>query len=155
MAATGIVQHGRSFSSSSSHHDTESSEKRVLSQEHSLDSELPTISVKEMHYRIAVQAGGGIWRGLFKSFRDKNGVLTEPIVLFASPNTETCLGLSVSQLCERTVRKTIANSDALFEPYCERATAFILRNFNRKGTGLRVLVRGEAEREEEEVAVCG
>jgi hypothetical protein len=107
-----------------------------------------------MHYRIAVQAGGGIWHGLFKSFRDKNGALVEPVALFTSPNTGTCLGLPVSQLTEHTVRKQIADSDALFEPYQERAVQFILRQFNRdsKSLGLRVLVRGEAEREEEMIA---
>src|SRR5882762_8826411 len=74
--------------------------------------ELSPISVREMHWRIAIKAGGGIWRGLFKSIRGKDGsVLSEPIALFASPTTGTCLGLPVSQLAERTVRKQIADSD--------------------------------------------
>jgi hypothetical protein len=108
---------------------------------------LPT-SVKETHYKIAVQNGGGRYRGIMPPFRDKRGNLVEAVILFASPETGSCLGLPASQLTQRNVHKQIEESNAKFAPFCERAATFVLRNFNRKSTGLRVLVRGEAEREE-------
>jgi hypothetical protein len=114
-------------------------------------SESPISSVALMHYRIAVETGGGVWVGPLRSFRDKYGAIVEAVILYRSPSTKTCLGLPVSQLSARAVRKQIADSDALFAPYCERAATFILRNFNRKGMGLRAL-RKESEEVYTEVA---
>ena len=134
-----------SSSHSGSHHDTESSEKRV--QERSLDSELPTITVREMHFRIAVEAAGNsLWRGVMPAIYKDGVCVREAIILFASKETGSCLGLPFSKISAHAIRKQVAESDALFASYQERAATFILRNFNRKsGAGLRVLIRDEAE----------
>jgi hypothetical protein len=122
----------------------------------SSSTDFPTISVREIHYKIAVEAAGNaVWRGILPAIRKDGVCVREPIILFASKETGRCLGLPFSQISAHAIRKQVAESDALFASYQERAATFILRNFNRKsGMGLSVLVRGseperEVEREEE------
>jgi hypothetical protein len=107
-------------------------------------------SVKETHYRIAIEAAGNAaWRGILPAIHRDGVCVSELILLFASKETGTCLGLYFSKISVHAIRKQVADSDALFASYQERAALFVLRQFNRKGTGLRVLVRGGTEREEE------
>jgi hypothetical protein len=160
MAHSASLAFSSNSSHSSSNHDTETSEKRV--QERSLDS----ISVRETHYRIAVEAAGNaVWRGILPAVR-RNGVcVCEPILLFASKETGSCLGLHFSKISAHAIRKQVADSDALFASYQERAATFVLRNFSRNynriksSVRLRALIQGntperEAEHQEEKEMVA-
>jgi len=57
--------------------------------------------------------------------------LVEAVCLFNSPKTGTTLGLPVSQISARTVREKIAESDAAFEVFQEKACTFVLRQFGQ------------------------
>ena len=123
-------------------------------------------SVKETHYRIAVEsAGNAVWRGILPAVR-RNGVrISEPVLLFSSKKTGTCLGLYFSTVSAHAIRKQTADSDALFASYQERAATFVLRNFSRNynriksSVRLRELIQGsaperEAEHQEEKETVA-
>ena len=63
-------------------------------------------------HQIIIQLGGGRYRGMFPSFRDRKGRTVEAVVLFDSPTTGTTLGLPLSRLNSVNVRQHIAKSDA-------------------------------------------
>jgi hypothetical protein len=59
-----------------------------------------------------VEAGGGRYVGVIKEIPGK----MESIVLFASPQTRSTLGLPSSRLTVAAVREQLAESDAAFKP---------------------------------------
>jgi hypothetical protein len=98
-----------------------------------------------MHLQIAVEtAGNAEWRGVLPAIYDRTGVrIHEPVCLYTSLETGSCLGLPISQVTARNVRVQVNHSNSLFASYQERAAQFVLRNFSRspKSLGLKVLVR--------------
>jgi hypothetical protein len=68
----------------------------------------PLLSEAEMS--SIVEAGGGKYVGIMNEIPGR----MESIVLFISPQTKTTLGLPSSRLTAETVRKQLAESDAVF-----------------------------------------
>jgi len=65
---------------------------------------------REQQIAAIVTAGGGRYVGLLRAIPGR----METLVLFASPQTRTTLGLSISRLSVQAVRRTIAESDRTF-----------------------------------------
>jgi len=79
---------------------------------------------------IMVGLGGGQWKGIQDGFFNKFGQWVEPLAMFNSPTTGSTLALPVSKVSAREVRKRIADSDAQFEAFREKACTFVLRQFS-------------------------
>jgi hypothetical protein len=80
-------------------------------------------------FETIIGLGGGKYRGVQPSFRDKHGNLVEDLILFDSPQTGSTLGLYSSQLNADAVRRKIGESDTLYEQYAEKAATRIFRHF--------------------------
>jgi hypothetical protein len=123
----------RTFRDFSSTLPTPQPESRTFAQPSRLSAlPFPPETLKETHWRIAVEAGDGVWAGVQPGFKDKNGNLVEPLIIFLSPETRTSLGLHASALTAPAVRRVIQESNAKFEPYAERAALFVLRQFAQR-----------------------
>jgi len=83
-------------------------------------------------YRTLIELGGGHYAGVMAGFLDKNRKAVPPLVLFTSPQTGSTLGLSAFDLSATTVRQRIAESDAAFAAFSEKACTFVLRHFAAK-----------------------
>lgn len=68
----------------------------------------PALSESELS--SIVEAGGGKYVGIWKGIP---GTM-ESVVLFASPQTKTTLGIPISRLNVETVRQQLEESDAAF-----------------------------------------
>lgn len=77
---------------------------------HCLDAPETGVELCESDMAAIVAAGGGRYVGLLKEIPGK----MEIVVLFASPQTKTTLGLPLSRLTVAAVREHIAESDKLF-----------------------------------------
>jgi hypothetical protein len=64
----------------------------------------------EQEIALIVTAGGGQYVGLLQNIPGR----METVILFASPQTETTLGLRMSRFNVEAVRERIAKSDELF-----------------------------------------
>ncbi len=73
--------------------------------------------------------GGGSYRGLQEGMKE---IGLETLVLFNSPATGTTLALPTTQMSACNVRTRIAESDAMYEEYAEKASRFVLAQFARK-----------------------
>jgi hypothetical protein len=83
-------------------------------------------------YTTLIELGGGKFAGVMPAFHDKHGKRIEPLVLFISPQSGSTLSLYVSQLSASAVRARIAESDAEFAAFQEKAVDFVFRNFAAK-----------------------
>jgi hypothetical protein len=63
---------------------------------------------------LAVQAGGGIYKGIFEGIIRKDGTRTEDLVLFDSPATRSTLALPLPAITPEAVAQHIAQSNAKF-----------------------------------------
>jgi hypothetical protein len=108
----------------------------------SSSNDFPTISIREIHYRIAVSAAGNAeWRGILPAIHRGGVRISEPVLLFSSKKTGTCLGVYFSNVSAHAIRKQVSDSDSLFASYQERAATFILRGFSRNFNRVKSSVR--------------
>ncbi|HTQ59969.1 MAG TPA: hypothetical protein VMI32_07090 [Candidatus Solibacter sp.] len=84
----------------------------------------------EIFYRTMVDLAGGRYKGIFQAIQRKDGTWHEALCLFDSPQTGSTLALPVSQVSAENVRKKIAESNALFEEFAEKACTRVLRQFS-------------------------
>jgi hypothetical protein len=77
---------------------------------------LGELNLTEYEIALIVIAGGGRYVGLFHNIPGK----METVVLFASPQTKTTLGLRMSRFNAEAVRERIAKSDELFAKWAAR-----------------------------------
>ena len=69
-----------------------------------------TMHLSEAEISSIVEAGGGRYVGILSAIAEK----TESVILFASPQTRTTLGIPISRLTVEAVREQLAESDAAF-----------------------------------------
>jgi len=69
-----------------------------------------TMHLSEAEISSIVEAGGGRYVGILSAIAEK----MESVILFASPQTRTTLGIPMSRLTVYAVREQLAESDAAF-----------------------------------------
>jgi len=69
-----------------------------------------TMHLSEAEISSIVEAGGGRYVGILSAIAEK----MESVILFASPQTRTTLGIPISRLTVEAVREQLAESDAAF-----------------------------------------
>ena len=77
-------------------------------------------------------SGVARFRGVFAAFKDKHGRTVEALAMFDSLATGTTLALPISKVSAVAVRKHTLASDVLFEKFCNKSAANILRQFATK-----------------------
>jgi hypothetical protein len=75
--------------------------------------------------------GGAVYRGMQKSFLDKNKNPVETICLFDSSTTGSTLGLRISEMSASAVRACIAKSDAEFQRFATTVERRIFKSFSQ------------------------
>jgi hypothetical protein len=69
-----------------------------------------TMHLSEAEISSIVEAGGGRYVGILSAIAEK----MESVILFASPQTRTTLGIPISRLTVEAVREQLAESDTAF-----------------------------------------
>jgi hypothetical protein len=103
--------------------------------------------LQEMHFRIRVQLGGGLWKGIQKGDAELG---LEPLILFDDPqmpaDKRSTMCLKSSQVCAAAVRSAIESKRAefqKFEAFADKATNRVFRYFGQKQAVSRAAMRAK------------
>src|SRR5216684_3407971 len=96
----------------------------------SLCSSIPEST--QLLYREMVALGGGVFRGIQPSFRDKHGNLVECLILFddAGPDSPgSSMALRASEVSSRAICEAIRNKREEFEIFAEKSAVRVFSQF--------------------------